>query len=229
MRLKSVVSIFAIWILASTAQAAEPSFATIQTFDEKINSEVNVSGHVIVGLMGSQAFQGIQQKTLAISASALKKGDSLCLKVSSRDGVYLLDGQYAIDSEPAQQVMLEYPTKKLQIVEAFERDTVAVAARLGACDSSVQHYLLPFFAETAPTEVLLAINGFEATDVFYSVQSADGQIAQGECEYLDEGRHTAYDYACVVPLAEGSESYQLAIERELYGRELPAVELHLQR
>ena len=213
------------FLLAGPAMALEPSF-----FEEKINSEVDVSGHVIVGLMGSLAFQGIQQEQLVVSSSALGIGDSLCLKVSSRDGIYLLDGQYAVDHLPEQQVQLDYPTTKAEMVNGFKQDTVALSARLGACGSTTQHYLLPHFAQAVPKEVLLAINGFEATDVFFSIWSVDdGPVEEGVCDYIEHGRHTAYDYTCIVPLIGESSLYHIKIERELYGRELPTVELQLQR
>jgi len=233
MRLNSCVlpTLLCVSVLTSVAPilAADATFATLESFEEQINSEVNVSGHVVVGLMGVSAFQGIQQKTLAISALSLKQGDSLCLNVNSRDGVYSLNGQYIVDDNPEQLLMLGYPTNEPDIVESFKQDTVALTARVGSCQNSVLHYLLPQLAETDPKEALLAVNGFEATDVFYSVTSASGDTVNGECFYIEEGRHTAYDYSCKIPLASDSASFELRIERELYGRELPAVDIRLLR
>lgn len=226
----AVICVLSLWALQSMGGilfAAEPAFAKLQNFEEKINTDVNVSGHVVVGLMGEYAFQGVQREKLAVGARFLKRGDQFCLRVSSRDGVYSMDGRYTFENNTESELMLAYPTLNRDIVAGFERDNVALAVNPGRCGSNRLTFLLPHLSTAFPTEVLLAINGFQATDVFFSIESTDGVAVDGECEYIEEGRHTAYDFMCSVPLPEGGAPYDLKIERELYGREMPVVKLQL--
>ena len=77
--------------------------------------------------------------------------------------------------------------------------------------------------------LLIYVNGFEATDVFYRILGTPDNTDHG-CEYIEQGRHTAYNFSCNIPSKELPESGTLKIEiaREVYGRELPSTTIHLQ-
>lgn len=212
---------------AGPATAVEPRVASIETFQESHNPEVSVSGHVVVGLMATSAVEGLQQRRLLVAAASLDEGNSICLKVSSRDGAYLVDGLYAMPAGQSSQVELPFPTENPRLLEGFSVDDIAVTASVGSCRDNERQYLLPHAAGSLPQHYQMAINGFNATDVFYEVKSADGAMTEGECAPVIDGRHTAYDFSCAFSLPLGQPPFGLSVFRELYGRELPTVTLEL--
>ena len=75
-------------------------------------------------------------------------------------------------------------------------------------------------SEAAPSELVIYLNSFGATDVYYETDSDPR-----DCEYISEGRRTTYDFICRLDSIAAGEALPVTILRERFGREQPAVEI----
>jgi hypothetical protein len=225
-------------VLAGVANSADfitADLADGSTFHEVHEPEVNVSGNIIVGVMSTTALEGLRKDTIGIQALDIDT-DTVCLRVTSRDGSYLSQNEYTVDVSKPSVVNLPYHTGMPDIIRHYTTDmgTIAVTATTGPCArAATAAYYLPTRLDrdkgTLDTgNVSIYINGFDATDVFF--QFTDGDDDEFfDCEYIEEGRHTAYNFSCQVPSERlsASSTRTLEISREVYGRELEPVSIKL--
>jgi hypothetical protein len=196
--------------------------------------EVKVSGNVIVGVMAASAYQALADDLLAIH-SPDTGSTTLCLKVTSRDGSYTSRNDYTSDTAPA-ILRLPYESSIRQAMEQYtgRPGEIAITATRGDCQQSApSDYYLPAVLDRGRGElgggpVSIYINGFDATDVYYRiVDTGDGEVR--DCEYIEEGRHTAYNFSCQIPPAVADTTVPVSIEimREVYGRELQPLTIRI--
>jgi hypothetical protein len=204
---------------------------------ETHDPEVKVSGNVIVGVMVSGTRQGLLKGQLGIQSP--NAGDmAVCLKVTSRDGAYMSENTYRAkvpESNP-DPVYLPYQSNLSAIVERYAREQgdLAMTATDGNCEqTTTAKYFLPAPLDSKGEsmesgDLLIFINGFDATDVYYRIIGSDTE-APTDCDYIEEGKHTAYNFSCTIEL-DGSQSsgpMKVEISREVYGRELDPVTINL--
>ncbi len=195
---------------------------------ENLDPEVKVSGGVIVGVMLASAYDGLSQDELAISPGVELDSGAICLQVSSRDGAYTSRNTYRLQDEatPDDSVELPYDSQYPDALADYDQErALAVSAMHGECGHSTQttYYLPHWQKETEAGNVAIYINGFEATDVYYSV--ADDQDDMHDCTYIEEGQHTAFNFVCEIhekgAIFRGEKSaVKVTIHREVYGRSL---------
>lgn len=226
----------ALFLIHTPAMADDYVTANLQgALVEAHDQEVKVSGNIIVGVMISSAYQGLLNDQIGIRA--LKSGEkSVCLKVTSRDGAYLSANNYSVNLASPGIINLPYHSHYRDVVEDYsgQQDAIAITARADNCQSaSTAPYYLPAVlnkkqAELEWDNLSIYVNGFEATDVFYRIVEAPDNTDH-DCEYIEQGRHTAYNFSCNIANKELPESGPLTIEiaREVYGRELPSTTIHL--
>jgi len=103
---------------------------------------------------------------------------------------------------------------------------VAISASSGNCENNTNSYYVVDANTARPPESLLVfVNSFGATDVFYRVGERGPYL---ECTPIEQGRRTNFDYWCSIPWPRsGSNRLGVEIQREKYGREMPAVGLTL--
>ena len=197
--------------------------------------EVNVSGNVIVGVMSTSMFGALTENTIGIQSS-ITGNKKICLKVTSRDGSYMSQNELSVDVTAPTIIYLPYESNMRDIVKSYAETpgAIAVSATNGDCDhSATADFYLPAKLDqenaTLKTHNLsIYINGFDATDVFYHIAGTDPDITY-DCHYIEEGRHTAYNFSCEIAgelLAESSLR-DIQILREVYGRELKPVTIRL--
>jgi len=124
---------------------------------------------------------------------------------------------------------LPYQSDMQKVIEGYEehQGAIAVSATIGDCDHSAKaDYYLPARLDKGNAKLdtgnlSIYINGFDATDVFYQIagSDSDGPI---DCNYIEKGRHTAYNFSCEITGVQLDEPGPLEIRilREVYGREL---------
>jgi|GEM_PF-811819 hypothetical protein len=194
--------------------------------------EVAVSGNVIVGVMAASASRALAQDLLAIRAPD-SGSTTICLKVTSRDGTYTSRNEYSSDSAPA-VLRLPYRSRLEEVLEQYtgKPGHIAITASRGNCvQSAPADYYLPSVVDAKTGELDSAplsifINGFDATDVYYRIAGAN-EIS--DCHYIEEGRHTAYNFSCEIAEVPGGTSLPLTVEimREVYGRELEPLTIRI--
>jgi hypothetical protein len=196
--------------------------------------EVKVSGNIIVGVMGASAYQALTSDLLAIRSPDTGIA-TLCLKVTSRDGAYTSRNDYRSDTAPA-ILRLPYHSRMQDTLGRYASKPgyIAITATRGDCDiSAPSDYYLPLAIDSDRGEltggpVSIYINGFDATDVYYRLTGAgDGEFT--DCHYIEEGRHTAYNFSCEIPELPSGTASPLTVEilREVYGRELEPLTINI--
>ncbi len=231
-----ILSSLALLLSTSIAHCAEIIDATLDAgLMEKHEPEVKVSGNVIVGVMSSSANHGLMKNLLAVQSTAENAGRTLCLKVTSRDGIYTSTNKYSLGSSLDAIIRLPYKSSYQSVINEYSRSKgdVAMTTAFGSCDQAATgDYYLPAKLNRkkqslSSGSISIYVNGFDATDVSFELNKED--IFQ-DCEYIEEGRHTAYNFVCEIPKSLISKSgYPLAVEisREAFGRELSQTTINI--
>ncbi len=212
-------------LLSTPATAADPpESATLLTkpLRESVQTEVSVSGNVIVGVMTLAAAGAIIEDQIVIQSVAdpTDKQKLVCLRIASRDGIYTSRNAYSLEEGESRPVHLPYVSNHPEQVELnVTDDRIALAATPGDCDSGSSEFFLVSRQElTEPSEVVIYLNSFGATDVSYSLEKREKP-----CEYVTEGRRTTYDYICRLGSVAAGKSVLVKIIRERFGRPQPPI------
>ncbi|MFO7542413.1 MAG: hypothetical protein R6W97_06320 [Thiobacillus sp.] len=224
------LSLVALALMPSAAHPSPPFIAKLDRdhFFESNSPDVNVSGSVIVGVLGNNASGGdsIQGLQLTNPVSPRETSDSpVCLTVQSRDGAYFSRNTFNLPGgSGGNLVRIPYDKSKfLDKLKRYSRNELAMLATPGKCENKTNGYYVIDAAATKPPEsIRVFINSFGATDVFY--RAGGGSFVP--CTPISEGRRTSFDYWCDVPWPRGGK-LNVDIQRERFGREMPAVALPL--
>jgi len=205
---------------AASAQDTVTAELVSDPFVESYEPEVSVSGNVVVGIMTTAAAAAITSDQIAITATADTGGQHLCLKATSRDGIYTSRNVYALPNAPG-NVRLPYRSKLADVVDDYGENEIALSATVGDCESGASDYfLLDSSAGGDAASAVMYLNSFGATDVFVE---AGGEIET--CEYISEGRRTTFDFICPLAISAGTGAVPVTIIRERFGREQPSISL----
>jgi hypothetical protein len=226
------LSVIALFCLAPGIQAEGIINADLEKdFIETHDPEVKVSGNVIVGVMVEDADRGLNANRLGFSLGKPGK-QSLCLRVTSRDGAYLSINGYTLTATNPALVALPYLTTRQDVIEQYtnEPDALAIVASPGSCnDFTPGAYFLPAMLDREQEmlsggRLSIYVNGFDATDVYYRI-AGSGAGEFSDCSYIDEGRHTAFNFRCDIDPGDlpAAGPAEIEIERERYGREIEPV------
>ncbi|MES1924496.1 hypothetical protein T31B1_04195 [Salinisphaera sp. T31B1] len=211
-------------VLAAGGSATYAADATLKAspFWESVQRDVDVSGIVVVGLTTGTLLSGSDLTQLSIRPPRSLAGSEVCLTVQSRDGVYLARNTYILPAQiGGDAINLPYDQSgALDLLRQYDQMHLGISVVEGACQEPTQRFLKPYGPNTAEgSGVNLMVNGFGATDVFYSVS---GQNMSGSCDPLRNGRTTVFDFWCHIGLAATQDSpVKIVVERERYGRALP--------
>lgn len=206
-----------------------------QRFHEVHEPEVNVSGNVIVGVMTASVAGAVLDNTLGVRNPAVE-GAKVCLRVTSRDGAYRSENEYRVSAPADAPVQLPYQSSMKPVLTEYTQQpgAMAVSVTRGSCAQSASpHFLVPSQLDRQRAvlrtgDVLLLINGFDATDVYYHVNGTPPNELH-DCRYIEEGRRTAFNFICEMPtdLLAAGPPLRMEIVREVYGRELEPLEIEL--
>ena len=203
-------------------------------FIEHHSPEVSVSGNVIVGVMSATAGKALAENLLAIDSAAGNAID-VCLRITSRDGTYSSRNTYSSTSTPP-ILRLPYDTQKEAVVAEYASvaGRIALTTARGDCENSVvSDYYLPGALDRSEGKLnhgplSIYINGFDATDVYYRIKNnKDSEVK--DCLYIEDGRHTAFNFSCAIGDVPSDFSNPMEVEvlREVYGRELTPITIRI--
>jgi hypothetical protein len=198
---------------------------------ERYQPEVAVSGSVIVGVMGAAAVTDLAGDRLTVRAPADLENRRVCLRVTSRDGVYSSENRYELPATGLPgDVALPYASQHEKVIRSFSGTEVAMTASAGECDDAEAGYLV-VGAPKSTGDVTIFVNSFEATDVYWSIDSpkteGEGTDEANDCQEITEGRRTTFDFHCRVPRPADLDPFTVRIERERFGRPQPEVAVRI--
>lgn len=204
------------------AQEIEDAKLVSDPFLEAYQPDVSVSGSVIVGVMTASVAAAVDADDITVRRASGAGSNEVCLRVASRDGVYMSKNTYALPESDASVVRLPYEESTMEhVVEGYGPDEVAVSATVGACDTGNTGYLLLSSGDEAGAgKVMIYLNSFGATDVFFQLDDDPKP-----CEYISKGKRTAYDFVCRLTDVDVSREVAVSIIRERFGRQQPGVML----
>jgi hypothetical protein len=215
--------------IAPMAFAGQPHVAqVVGKFVETLHSDVNVSGSVVVGVASNQTGGGHAVQNLRLYNARTPTNGQICLSLQSRDGVYSSRNTFSLPKESAgAMVLVPYDrSAHLDKLSAYGPNELAVRANAGSCEGKAgnEYFVMDAAGTKPPAAIRVYLNSFGASDVFFRMKGA----AAAECRPVTEGRRTSFDYWCDIPWPRGgNERLEVEIQRERYGRELPAVSLSL--
>lgn len=220
--------ILALPVLAAAARAQPIADAVLVDRFESHQPDVAVGGHVIVGVMAIAAVRALAEDKLVVPPLGEKVSNEVCLRVSSRDGTYTYRSRFRIE-DSAGGVRFPYRSDYPAVVRSFAGDDVGIAVATGSCDASSSTYL-PVTSSDAPgrpERLVVYVNSFGATDVFYQVGRRQLWSDPAPCREITEGRRTTFDFVCELESSVSSKAMDVKILRERFGREQPEVELRV--
>jgi len=212
-------------LLPASALGQEPPVAELisDPFVESYQPEVSVSGNVIVGVTTVAAAKAMLDNRIAVHVPTDPAPRSLCLSAATRDGIYTSKNDYRLPKQVAGPVHLPYVSTLTNKVRGYKSDELALTATAGACDSgSSDYYLLAPKDSPGGSNIVIYLNSFGATDVSFQI---DDTIES--CEYIEEGRRTAYDFICKPKPLTWQKGASVKILRERFGREQPTIEIRI--
>lgn len=195
-------------------------------FRESLQSDVSVSGHVVVGVAATSASTG---SALLAGITVPRMGDEVCVLVQSRDGNYQARNAFKVlaehQSSPGRWVSLDMrQTRQSRLLKSYAEGDVALSIKPGDCDQSGSTWLIANGGEGVGDSVDILINSINATSVFVIL----GEQDEIECTEFLEGRRTSFDFRCRLPRSLLNEKETaIQIGRERYGRPLPPVSMTL--
>jgi hypothetical protein len=211
----ATLACLAVAFAPGAAYGAEPVRAVLDgPFHEAVNTEVSVSGTVVVGLgISGTAFRGSPAGMRVATTSPV-----VCLVVQSRDGVYFSRNQFSRPegTVSAESLLLPYEgTRQLALLRGYQDGELVAYASPGPCSEPTEVLLVP--QRAAPVEHIdIMVNGFGA-----NATSVELGGAMHSCREITEGRRTAFDFRCSVAVADIPPDGKVTIHRERYGRPLP--------
>ncbi|MGI9328833.1 MAG: hypothetical protein ACR2PZ_26695 [Pseudomonadales bacterium] len=219
--------IYLIVLVPAIAGAAEPTSANLlsEPFFESYQPEVNVSGHVIVGVMSASAAKSLAIDRIGVRTTQLSESLDMCLRATSSDGIYSSRNHYQVPAPTSGSVHLPYRSEMTKIINEYQPGDLAISANVGDCDNtSSDYYVVMSVDAIAPAAIHIYLNSFGATDVFYEIDG--NEQPPKPCDYVSEGRRTTFDFYCTLTAVEDA-GLKVNIIRERFGREQPGVEMNI--
>jgi hypothetical protein len=166
-------------------------------FNEFLREAAQISGARLVGLT---AF-GAQGREPGVSATipADWKGETVCLKVVSIDGLYESFNAYDVaDDWAGGTIALPYPSKSPQAVTAIPGDLVSGVLLRGDCNTRAKEAAPVFWGQGKFGAVRVLLNTARADETYLMFPDLPGQ---GDilCEGITASARNAFDTACTLP------------------------------
>lgn len=201
--------------------------SVVPPFNESVQSEVAVSGNVVVGAAATSAQTG---GALLAGVVVPRLDDSICVVLQSRDGVYFAQNGFIVPSEdkarPGRWMQVDLgASRQSALLGGYGEGDLAVAVKPGPCGVGAEKWLVAGRTDAPDDEpVDILVNAFGATDVRAIIGSDD----EVQCDEYLEGRRTNFDFRCRVPRHLLSAAIvPVRVERERFGRPLAPVSMDL--
>ena len=225
---KKWIRIFLFFISVNLCAQAQSTLPLVQeSFNEKYNSNVPVSGRVIAGIMFRSAIDHHNELSIFLAPT---ESDLICFKVQSKDGTYYSSNEYKIPkSGISGSISPEYPTKYNKLLNEFDETELALLAFSGSCDSKqIDTILISARTQTDIQDDVVILVSSGRSDVFLITEQESGKKNTTKCKRIIEGKRTAYDTQCVIEvnsLLEGTN--ELSIIRRKPTGNMPSVKFNV--
>ena len=179
---------------------AQEALAPNTPFDEHRYERAKVSGGLVVGVMFSpDNLQRNQPRLQAALPTIGERVDTVCVRVTSRDGTYEAANTYSLpDAVGRQELTFSYPTRYPEVLR--EIPTVA-RMNLGDCDQDGP--VIPVLWGDADArvsgDVTIYINTAGA-DTLLAYETASGEVVT-HCTQIEETGGIKYTATCPVNIA----------------------------
>lgn len=182
--------------------AADPTRLSATPFVENVFKNSEISGTLIVGL--SRMTSSLSED-LRISAEVPAHWDTLCLSVTTIDGLYEARNEFDLPEDwLGGEVIFDYPTAHRSLLLQAGSDSIGTLVQKGPCTAQGEQLALSGWRllESSPDSFRLFVNAFQADEVVAYV----GNGPETRCTSLAGTGRAAYDIVCDLRLNEESES-----------------------
>lgn len=189
-------------ILACSQVSAQGVKISTDPFVEQLFQNSEISGTLVVGL--SQV-AGRLTEDLRISAEVPNGWSSLCLSVTTVDGLYEARNEYALpEGWIGGEVIFDYPTAHSEKLLGAGADKIGTLVQRGPCQGQNTDFALSGWrvSEALKGALKLYVNAFQADEVLAYV----GDGPEVSCTPLEEGSRAAFDMVCNLIIAEATQS-----------------------
>ncbi|MYZ47141.1 hypothetical protein [Propylenella binzhouense] len=203
---------------ASAEEAVVPLAAPDAGFVERLGG-AKISAQFVVGARLGHHAKPFAPEQVAAYLGDRSIGDSLCARVTTRDGRYWALNRYDASRVSAGSARLAFPSHHLDALRAYEGEDVLVRASLVKdCEAGEPGVLLPARGDASPEGprtlfVYLNVGDMRARA---KLSGTDGAaLAATACEPTRDGIAVSYTRICAIelPAAIGPGLYTLALER----------------
>lgn len=224
-----------------SAAAETDRLTVVGALSETLTDRVRTSGALLAGLHLGRGTGAFDAKNLRLTVHPGLRGESICLRLSSRDGRYRGMARYVVATDSANAPLLDFQTRyPAELSRTPVAELAARTVRSATCDDGTDGPLVPVVfgpsPETArPTSLIALVNPGEAR-VTARLIGADGRISLSEavaCRRLTEGASIVYSHVCDTPLPEslpsGRAFLELTIVELTEGRSVRRYDIELPR
>lgn len=193
-------------------------------FYEVVREAAEISGARLVGLT---AYSATPWKRGEIDVAARIpsgwKGNAVCLKVVSADGLYESLNTYRVaDDWTGGDSPLQYPSKNAEKVGAIPGELVSAVLLRGDCASATDDAAPVFWGDEKYGALRLLLNTSRAEETFLSFP-AHYEFGEVACSPVSSAARNAFDTACQLPEELGRlervEAIALSFKNGEMGRE----------
>jgi len=211
-------SIFALTLLVSVA-CAEPATLAVDkdSFREKFDRTVDVSGQLRAGLMFGSALEKIQTGSLMVSFKARTglPGEQVCIRVASRDGVFTAIWTSTLDVKLDDLHRATFATEHAKELRNYAVDELVAIASIGQSCSAEDRTYLPSSWGLPQVGSLYAYLNADSSAAAIAARYPESEIVQKQCSILPTSEvTTAFDTVCSLTLIKPDLPFELVVLRQ---------------
>lgn len=174
------------------------------TFFEKYDETVDVAGQLRAGLMYRSTLETVDINDLRmdLKLQLVKSGETACIRVASRNGVFSATWEIALETNVSEQVITNFPTRYKKYLEKLHPDElVAIASVVDpgqTCSSQRTRYLPTSWGKLDKTNIVVYLNA-DSTDALIAGR-INKETTKGKCRILPSSEdNTSFDTICTLP------------------------------
>ena len=207
-----------------------------ESFVEKYDPNVNVSGQIRAGFMLTSDAEKVQLDNMYVyfTQATGKKGEIVCFRLASRDGVYSAKWQFTLVEALKNAILVAIPTKKRGELAHYPANALVAIATLGLdCRDKKRVYLPTSWGlkqhdrDSEEQNMRIYLNS-DATETALKVHIKDSAkknaVVPSSCSKIPSTEQTvAFDTICDFALPQQSTLRIIGVKRENFGNDLDGI------
>lgn len=212
---------FGFCLIASKTQASASDLPKLvpatEALDERFDPrpDVSLTPDPLVGVTAGSIETAFDLENVTLALPQGSPG-TVCVTVRTRDGHYLAQNPYQLDSEvhPGSATLSPLTQHFVEELRSYGREGIAILARI-ADETDCRKPSGPVLAEIAHGgEFINIFVDSDSMDVFATIES--GAVSQPlACDRFRDGARVTYDYHCQGKMEQSSPTMQLLLRLEL--------------